>query len=181
MDKSLIRKDILEKRSKLTTSQVLDLSAHITHSLFELPEYNGATDICTYIDYNNEVITKDIIKRSWQLGKNVASPKVTGKDMEFVYIGNYDELEVGAYNIMEPIGNEIFDLDEGLIIMPGVAFDENKNRIGYGGGFYDRYLAKHPKCIKIAIAYDFQILPEIESEPFDIKPDIIITDRRIIL
>ncbi len=181
MDKSLIRKDILEKRSKLTTSQVLDLSAHIAHSLFELPEYNRATDICSYISYNNEVMTQDIIKNSWQLGKNVASPRVTGKDMEFIYYNSYDDLEVGAYNIMEPVGNRVFDLEEGLVIMPGVAFDENKNRIGYGGGFYDRYLEKHPNCIKIAIAYEFQIIPEIEYEPFDIKPDIIITDRRIIL
>ena len=67
-----------------------------------------------------------------------------------------------------------------LIIMPGLAFDEKKNRIGYGGGFYDKYLERHPGLFKVALAYDFQIYKKLETEQFDIRPDIIVTDKRVI-
>ena len=86
----------------------------------------------------------------------------------------------GAYGILEPDTKDLMKEQKALILMPGLAFDEEKNRIGYGGGFYDKYLEKHPDFFKVALPYDFQIYKKLNTEQFDIKPDIIVTDQRVI-
>ena len=92
-----------------------------------------------------------------------------------------DELEPGYMGIMEPVSDEHEVPDGGLMIMPGIAFDNERNRIGYGGGFYDRYLSEHMNdYYKTAICFDYQVVESIQADEFDIKPDKIITDRRVI-
>ena len=132
-----------------------------------------------YADYNHEVVTEYLIKEAWKAGKEVAVPKVVGKDMVFYKLTDFARLEPGYFGIPEPVSGEIVNWSKALMIMPGVAFDRANHRVGYGGGFYDRYLEKHPQLERVAIAFSFQMLPEVPTEPTDICPQIIVTEEEI--
>ena len=106
-------------------------------------------------------------------------PKVVGKDMIFYRLTDFSQLESGYFGIPEPREDgEVTRWEDALMIMPGVAFDKNCNRVGYGGGFYDRFLEKHPKICRVAVSFSFQILEEVPTEPTDICPEIIVTEDR---
>ena len=122
---------------------------------------------------------KYLIKEAWKAGKEVAVPKVVGKDMVFYKLTDFARLEPGYFGIPEPVSGEIVNWSKALMIMPGVAFDRANHRVGYGGGFYDRYLEKHPQLERVAIAFSFQMLPEVPTEPTDICPQIIVTEEEI--
>ena len=104
------------------------------------------------------------------------------KYMEFVRIQSLDhDLQDGYMGIKKPVSDDYEIPQDGLLVMPGLAFDVTLNRIGYGGGFYDRYLVKNgDRYYKTAICFDYQVLDDIPAEEFDIRPDMIITDKRII-
>lgn len=108
--------------------------------------------------------------------KRVAVPRVEGKNMTFYYLENWEQLQPGYFQIPEPAWGTAASEENALLIMPGVAFDANCNRAGYGQGFYDRYLEAHPDHPTIAIAFDFQLVDEVPSEPTDIRPDMVITE-----
>lgn len=163
----------------MSEREVTGLSTLISESFLALPELCKAESVCTYVSKGNEVDTRYIIESLWRLGKRVYVPKVYGKDMHFHRISSFDELVCGSYGIMEPEGDAYEDALGGIIIVPGVAFDKKLNRIGFGGGYYDRYLAGHDGFFKVALAYDFQVVDEIQAEPTDIKPDVIVTESRI--
>ena len=99
--------------------------------------------------------------------------------MVFYKLTDFARLEPGYFGIPEPASGEIVDWPKALMIMPGVAFDRANHRVGYGGGFYDRYLEKHPQLERVAIAFSFQMLPEVPTEPTDICPQIIVTEEEI--
>ena len=99
--------------------------------------------------------------------------------MNFYLVEQKEDLQPGAYGILEPTGEYKADGYDGLLIMPGVAFDEECHRIGYGGGFYDRFLEKHPEVCRVAVGFSFQILPEVPTEPTDIRPQVIVTEENI--
>lgn len=101
--------------------------------------------------------------------------------MDFYVIRDKSELSIGSYGILEPVTDTIIYPDEkSLIIMPGLVFDTKGNRIGYGGGYYDKYISEYNLGLKAAICFDFQIIEEniIEVEDTDVVPDMIITDSR---
>lgn len=180
MDKKEIRKMISRQKKELTMDQIKEYSHLIADRMINSQVYKDAKVIYSYIAYNQEVITNEIIEDAWAKGKRVAAPKVYDDYMEFLYITSFDQLEPGAFDIPEPTTSDIANESEVLIIMPGIAFDPDFNRIGYGGGFYDKYLANHPDTSfdKIALTYDFQILEHLETEPHDYKVDGIITPSR---
>ena len=173
-----IRKKIFAARKACTDAQVDRWSRDITARVTGLPAFRKAERILAYADYNHEVITRYLIEEAWKAGKEVAVPKVVGRDMVFYRLTDFGQLFPGYYGIPEPDGNgeEVF-WEEALMIMPGVAFDRDSHRVGYGGGFYDRYLEKHPSLERVAVAFDFQILPEVPTEPTDIFPQIIVTEK----
>ena len=107
-------------------------------------------------------------------------PKVYGRDMKFHRITTLSELKPGKYGILEPDNTDICEPEQGLMIMPGLAFDKEHHRAGYGGGFYDRYLEQHPAFYKAAVAFSFQIVDHIETESYDLKPDCIITEQAVL-
>ena len=99
--------------------------------------------------------------------------------MRFYEITSFEQLAPGCKGIMEPAGGVCADgVQKALMIMPGVAFDEGRNRVGYGGGYYDRYLEAHPDFITVAVAFDFQVLPEVPADPHDRKPMFLVTESR---
>ena len=181
MDKSEIRKNMRQLRSNMSFEEVLEKSKRIFQALVSTDAFKEAEGIYTYVNTQNEPDTIMLIDYSLKCQKQVFVPKVDGKNMDFYEISCVDELTSGYMGIYEPIvdGKKPDKTGEGLFIMPGVAFDKNLNRIGYGGGFYDRYLEKYPDFYKIAICYDFQVIDNIPTEDTDIKPDYIITERQI--
>lgn len=182
MKKNEIRKLISMQRNKLTEDFVKEKSLEIFKNLLNINEFCDAGQVLSYINLKNEVNTEEIINYFWKQDKNTVAPKVNGSEMEFFYFNDYKELVKGKFNILEPSTNHKYLYNQGdVIIIPGLAFDVFGGRVGYGGGFYDKYLSGSPSLIKIAVAYDFQILDtEIEVDEFDIKPDYIVTEKRII-
>lgn len=178
--KQNIRKEIFRRRKLIERRQLEDDSRKIFEKIRRMPEFVKAGCIYLYIDCKNEVMTEDIVREALALGKKVAAPKVMGKEMLFFEITSYDDLEPGGFGIREPKeGLPLADGEEGFMVMPGVAFDQKKHRVGYGGGFYDRYLMLHTNLYKAAIAFELQMMDEVPSEPTDIYPDCIITEKNI--
>jgi 5-formyltetrahydrofolate cyclo-ligase len=175
--KQAIRKQIFAARKTVSDAEVEAWSRQITERTAALTEFVQAKRILAYADYNHEVMTRFLIEAAWQAGKEVAVPKVVGKDMQFYLLKDFSQLEPGYFGIPEPAAGELTDWEEALMIMPGVAFDRQNHRVGYGGGFYDRYLEKHPRIGRLAVAFDFQILPEVPVEPTDIFPQWIVTEK----
>ena len=183
MNKIEIRKEILNVRNNLTKETLNDFNEDIFNTIIKSDIYKKAQSIFIYISFGSEVETKKIIEHAISLGKNIYVPKTNKsiKEMIAVKIHNFDNMTVDKWGILEPItvdknfvGNE-FD----LIIMPGVAFDITGNRIGYGGGYYDKYihnLKRRPTLL--ALAYEFQIIDNIIAEIHDIKLDYIITEKK---
>lgn len=174
-----IRKYIYGVRKKCTDQEIENWSRKITEKVLSHPAFIQAEQIMVYADYNHEVITRYIIEEAWKLKKEVAVPKVSGKDMIFYKLTDFSQLEEGYYGIPEPTKGQIADWQDALMIMPGVAFDRDNHRVGYGGGFYDRFLEKHPGLVRLAIAFEFQILEQVPVEPTDILPQIIITEEKL--
>ena len=186
MDKNDIRKASLAKRDALTKEEIEEKSRVIFEKLVELEEYKDAENILVYASMRSEVLTDDIILDALANGKKVFCPKVTDKNagiMEFVRIMTLEDLKEGFFGIREPEISEDsevaghLDPEKTLMIMPGAAFDRENNRIGYGGGFYDRYLNKNPGFITLALAFECQIAEEpIPSDEYDVRPGALLTE-----
>lgn len=178
--KKQIRSSILAKRRALSREEWESKSEKIQNTLFAHPWYQEAEDIYCYVDYNKEVGTRAIMEQAWKDEKRVWVPKVHGVTMDFYLIESFSDLESGAYGILEPVTEQMAEATEGLMIQPGVGFDRACHRLGYGGGFYDRYLEEHPNLRKIALAFEVQIAEELPTEETDICPDYVITEVQTI-
>lgn len=174
--KKEIRNYILEKRNALSREEWAEKSVDVLGKLMHHPLYQSAETVYCYVSHQNEADTWPLLAYSIALGKKVAVPKVSGGEMEFFYIESLEELESGFRGIFEPVTSQKANDEGALMIMPVVAFDTENHRLGYGGGYYDRYLEKHSGHTKIGIAFDFQQVETIPAEAFDINPDIIITN-----
>lgn len=179
--KKEIRKRILKIRRSFDESLSAEWTRSIEEKIFEHPYFQEADHLCIYMSYNGEVGTDGIIRRATASGKRVWIPRVDGKDMEFYELRNRQELVRSSYGILEPSkGSQPLDMQSFqncLMIIPGVAFDRQKNRIGYGGGYYDRYLSDKRELHTIAAAFEFQVLEKLPVEETDIRPDVLITEK----
>lgn len=165
----------------MTQDEIKKKSHIIAEILYNLDEFTEASSVFIYVNYNQEVETISIIKKCLELGKNVFVPKVHGDVILFHQIKNIEkDLTLGAYGILEPSNEQVDYSHSGLLIMPGVAFDREHHRIGYGGGFYDKYLEAANQHHKVALAYGFQVLDMIDTNNQDIKVDCIITENGIL-
>lgn len=179
--KKLIRKEIFQRRKEATLENLENWSNAIIEKVLASEMYKNSDTIYTYVAYKREVETKGLIQQAWKDGKKVAVPRVEGKVMNFYYITSLDELENSDMGIPEPQPIHPADDEYALMVMPGVAFDKTMNRIGYGGGFYDRYLEAHPDLKRLAIAFEFQFVDgPLPTEPTDICPEVIITEASIL-
>lgn len=179
--KTDIRRQILEKRSSLNKTEVMENSRLIKERLFSLPDFKNAKTLMFYASKDNEVFTHQMIKEALK-EKTVVLPIMDRENMKIVVskITSFEQLKPSALNILEPEqATEIDPATIELVIVPGVAFDMEKNRIGYGSGCYDVFL-KTLKAKKIALAYDMQVLKKLPFHSHDVKVDIIITEKQII-
>lgn len=180
--KKQIRTEILKRRSALSKDKVADKSRAICRKIVSCEQFVQAESILLYLDFNHEVETGLIWEKAQKMGKHVAAPRLIGSQMVFARIQSEKDLIPGKWGIPEPKKNcpVIREHDSRtVVIMPGVAFDCSRNRIGYGGGYYDRYFAGYDSVYKIAAAYDLQIVEQVPAEPFDLKPDCIVTESHI--
>lgn len=172
MDKKALRDYIRQKKRQMTAQQIEEAGARLAEDFCALPVYQQAETIYGYMPYNQEVRTIPILEHALKTGKRVAVPKVYGDEMRFIYITDLNAMEKSSCGIPEPIADgPVADDPNALVLMPGLAFDQEGHRIGYGGGFYDKFLAQEPSHPKIALCYDFQMLPSIETDTYDIPVD----------
>ena len=194
------RREGLKRRSELTGEERAHAEERIRSVLIALPWYRNAGRLLLYVSYGNEVPTRRLMEEALTAGKQVFCPRVEGAgSMSFYRIDGPEELSPGFRGIPEPPAQEwrkyrIQPLPEGksdLIVMPGAAFDRNLGRLGYGGGYYDRFLQALEEagsarlCAgkafrKIAVGFSCQILDSLAQEPEDVRPDLIVTEREII-
>lgn len=223
-EKKHIRLEALSRRDSLAAEQRSDYSDRIVKNLTSLPCYREADAILTYISFRSEADTFPLMERAFADGKAVFAPKVLGKKMAFYQISSPEDLTEGYRGILEPSGGQLLDewtLDRFgqreksrpekpmggkeaekvgyvvpsiLICMPGAAFDRARHRIGYGGGYYDRFLSNlseggektagtvrlQAKMTTTALAFGCQIFETIPWETHDIRPERIITETETI-
>ncbi len=166
---------MLNTRDMFSKDMLISLSNVIQYRVLLLDEFKASKIIGAYYPIGSEVKIDKILEYALKY-KILTLPKVK-EEIIFVNVNNLARLSKGRYGILEPIDDTIIKPD--LIIVPGVVFDEQGYRIGYGKGYYDRYLMKS-KCYSIGVAYDFQVLRDIPHDMHDIKLDKIVTDKRII-
>lgn len=175
MDKKALRHWIREQKRAMTDQQIISASQLLAEKFFNTKQYVDAKTVYGYLPYNQEVRTVPILQRALNDGKRVAVPKVYGEEMRFIYITGFDTLENSEMGIPEPVEDgPVADDPTALVIMPGLAFDVNGNRIGYGGGFYDKFLAAEPNHPTVALCYDFQMVSRLDTDEFDIPVDLVL-------
>lgn len=184
--KAEIRKRILEARGALTPDEIVAKSGAILQKALKTPEYMEADNILLYADYNHEVMTRGIFEDAILRKKRVYFPKSDRltNSMTFYQTVSAKQLEKGFMGIPEPRENPQlcykFNANEDtLVIVPGVAFDMAGFRLGYGKGFYDKFLSNKRQLSTMALAFACQIVEELPSEPHDIKMDKIVTEEII--
>lgn len=175
MDKTELRREIRARKRAMTEEEIETRSAKLARLFFASEAYQKAKTIYGYLPYNQEVRTVPMLERALKDGKKVAVPKVYGEEMKFLYLDNLNAVAKGYAGIPEPIADEPVAQDEtALVLMPGLAFDPQGHRIGYGGGFYDKFLAAEPHHPTLALCYEFQMLPKLDVEDHDIPVDTVL-------
>lgn len=176
--KNELRRYFINNRKKISNSDKKIWDAEIKNKVIESKAYKNAKSIFIYYSTDEEIDTKEIIKKAFLDKKEVYIPKIIGKhQMKSVLLRSFDDLVNGKYNIktskLEKSSEKI-----DLTIVPGLSFDENKYRLGYGGGFYDNYIKNH-KSFYIGLFYQINKSYKLNFDDFDQKLDLIITDKKI--
>ncbi|MDD2401408.1 MAG: 5-formyltetrahydrofolate cyclo-ligase [Clostridia bacterium] len=185
MNKKKLRKLMLEKRNTLLQSDIIDKSHEINEKLITQSFFRTSKTILSYISINNEPDTQAILQTAWQLKKQILVPvcQPSTNTLLISRLENLQELEEGHFHILEPKKEYLRPVKPSLVdlcILPGTAFDRNGYRLGYGSGYFDRFLPLlRSDCLKIALSYDYQILDTIPHESHDIPVDIILTEKAI--
>jgi len=188
-DKKILRKEILTKRNNIDVVEKEEMDKKILNKFYESKYYRESKNIFIYISYDSEINTKEIINKSLIDNKKIYVPRTEFKTrlMDAVEITSLDDLIESEYGILEPSIYEphIEPNELDLIVVPGVGFDRNGGRMGYGAGFYDRYFKKiskdkMKKIVKLALAYDFQILEDVPMNEQDVPVNYIITEKEFI-
>ncbi len=175
MDKSALRKYIREQKRNMTQEQIVSASLRLAEQFYALPAYRDAKTVYGYLPYNQEVRTVPILEQALRDGKKVAVPKVYGDTMRFIYLDDLTLVAPSNMGIPEPIADGPIATDEtALVLMPGLAFDQSGNRMGYGGGYYDKFLAAEPNHPTVALCYDFQLVDSIPTDSYDIPVDFVL-------
>ena len=175
MNKQELRRAIRERKRAMTEEEIVERSNALAEKFYNSPAYQAASTIYGYLPYNQEVRTVPMLQRALDEGKRVAVPKVYGEEMRFIYLEDLTQVSKGYAGIPEPIADAPVAEDQrALVLMPGLAFDPQGHRIGYGGGFYDRFLAQEPHHPTLALCYEFQMQAHLDTEKFDIPVDTVL-------
>jgi 5-formyltetrahydrofolate cyclo-ligase len=190
-EKMEIRRRILQLRNTLVREEIEEKSRRIRERILDLPQYARSKVVMGYMDFRNEVMTRKLLEECFHRGKRIVIPIVSDEDggprrLILAEITSLREgLKLSPMGILEPeegnfkvIPPEVID----LMIVPGVAFDRKKFRLGYGGGYYDRLLRQvGEQCVAVGVAFELQLLEELPVEPFDMPVDMVVTENSILL
>ncbi len=188
MTKNEIRSQMKAIRNQLPAHLRNEYNQRIHERLYGLKEFKACDAVFTYVSFGSEVDTTEIIDKAFGMNKKVYIPRVEKDDLNFYRIDSCDNLVRSKFGIFEPDTaihqkyiSDVSD-DKKLMLLPGLAFDKAGNRVGYGAGYYDRYLGRYPhnEWIKIALAYDFQIMEQLTADGYDIPADYIVTADTVI-
>ncbi len=199
-EKKAFRKAMLAKRDAIPYENRMEADRARDARIRNWDVYKEAELLLFYVSYRSEADTRLLMKEALEAGRNVAVPKVVGSDMVFYRITHMNQLVEGYKGILEPDTErceaitEMNSADDGrmqsvtkpalpehaILFVPGCAFDENGGRMGYGGGFYDRFMERYPDVLRVALAYEEQLVEEVPREAHDKAVDVIITEARVI-
>jgi 5-formyltetrahydrofolate cyclo-ligase len=182
--KKKIRNNMLEKRNTLTSEQIESMSKQICETFVSSHEFKIAETIMIYLSFGSEVKTNYIIEYAWQCKKRIVVPSTnpTTRKLIISSIDNYNDLEPGYMGIREPkkhLRRDISKEEINIVVVPAVAFDRKGYRLGYGGGYYDRFLFGMT-AYKTGLAFSCQIVNEVPTDWYDLPVDGIITDKEFI-
>jgi 5-formyltetrahydrofolate cyclo-ligase len=185
-DKRDIRKRIMTLRNAMPLEAIAAKSFEIVHRLTELREIRESSTLMVYLSFGSEVVADGLIVWGWEAGKRIIVPlcRPEGRVLTPCLIGGFDELETGHYGIREPKADRLRPVPReeiDTVLIPAVAFDRQGRRVGYGGGYYDRFLPEIPRAARIGAAFACQIVAEIPPDPHDVPVDRIVTEKRIII
>lgn len=172
-EKKSLRRQISEKKKQLSRERIEKASAVLTDMLAASDGWKNAKSVYIYLSYNSEVITDGLARLALSQGKTLAVPLCESREeMSFRIINSLDDVKAGYMGIREPDASAPIAHDEtALVVMPGLAFDRGGGRMGYGGGYYDRFLEKEPQHPTAALCFDFQLVEKVPADEHDVPVD----------
>ncbi len=185
-DKREIRKRIMALRNAMPLEAIAAKSSAIVRRLTELREIRESSTLMVYLSFGSEVVTDGLIDWGWEAGKRIVVPfcHPESREMTPCLLGGFAELETGHYGIREPKADSLRVVSPGeidAVLVPAVAFDRQGYRVGYGGGYYDRFLPKVPRAAKIGAVFACQIVPEVPRDRYDVQADRVVTEEGILI
>lgn len=168
IQKAELRKQIREQQKRLSSEEREELNRRLFEKMICHPKFLDAGCIYAYASLPAEPGTWDILNTVLKTGKRLALPRVSGNDMTFYYVSSLDDLEEGVFHIKEPAADCAPAKEkDSLLLVPGMAFSKTGERLGKGGGYYDRFLYGEPDHWTIGLAYEFQIIKNMKTESHD--------------
>ena len=172
--KQQLRSSIRQRKCNMSPEEIERRSEVLCRRVLQTEAYRRAKTIYGYLPFNQEVRTLPLLRQALADGKQVALPKCYGKEMRFILTDDLRHIQASPFGAPEPAADSPIAADPAaLVLVPGLAFDAAGHRMGYGGGFYDRFLAVETGHTTIALCFDFQMVPHLETEPHDIPVDTI--------
>ncbi len=186
LSKSAARHAARARCASLSAADREAQSAAIRQRVLSLPEMRTADAVCVYVSFRDEVDTHELV-RSLLIGRRtVTIPKMFASSIDFsprieaCEIRSWNGLSTGSFGILEPRTNDVFSGSIDVCLAPGLAFSESGDRLGYGRGYYDEFLARHPGMVVVGLAFEVQIVPELRTGPWDRRVHTIVTHQRTI-
>jgi len=179
-NKKEVRSLYKERRNGMLPGQVEDLSARICQNILRSRLFDSARFLYAYYPLGNEADVRPVIQEAWRQGKRVAFPKVFGNKMRFFEVTGFEQLSEGTFGVMEPCEEKPADWRSGkklLVLTPGVAFDYQGNRMGFGKGYYDRHFSGKRDYMMLGVSYELQIAEQIPTGDFDVPMKWIVTEN----
>ncbi len=179
-DRQALRNEMKKRRARVSMIEVLEMSARMAERVLRLPQYANAKRVMCYIGIGTEVNTYGLLREIIRSGRELYVPVTLPKrQMKAARLTSFDQLHKGRFGIPEPVEyKEIAPEKLDLILVPGLAFDLNGNRLGYGGGYYDRFLPK-TQAKRVGICYEEQLLPCVPAEEHDVPMDMLVTQSNV--
>lgn len=179
MEKKEIRKQYKILRNKMSEMEVKEKSDRICQNIISSNLFQQAERILAYAPLGNEVDIRPVIEEGWRQQKRIVFPKVFGDTMRYFEISSFSQLKEGTFHVMEPVETNLVDWEEALVFVPGVAFDRQGNRMGYGKGYYDRFFEGKTDCVKVGVAYELQVADQLPTEENDLPVEYLVTEKGV--
>ncbi|MEQ9453312.1 MAG: 5-formyltetrahydrofolate cyclo-ligase [Phycisphaeraceae bacterium] len=178
--KAQLRRNVRQTLAGLDPVARLDASAAIRRRLLELPELAEADTVFAYVSFQEEVATHRLLDQLLEQGKTVAVPVVAGEELVPHLLHDLDDLYPDRFGVPAPQTRVRLDVEPDITLVPGLAFSPAGERLGRGGGYYDRFLAGHPDTLAIGVAFEAQVLDTLPTESTDHPVRILVTEKRVI-